>query len=462
MALTEQQRQQLNSVIFRMKQDRRTEPEIQEAVNQFKAKYDKPTAQERNAQITARNNRPAGEVLKTGLETGKGVLKGGAGILAGLADILGGPGTSPQLQSIKDRLKPTNIDQQVGSGVTNVLATLLPQGAIGRGVQAAGAAAKLPQLGRFANTASLLARAGTEGVAQATLAGATGQENAGTTGLIAAGTLGGLGLLGGAGRKVLSAAQPLAKKIEDTVLRPTLKDIEDGFKIENVFKYKVGGSVEDAVSKTQQQIENLYGQVKEKIGSTNTTVNLSNVLAKVEKDLGSASAKTFGSNQSIQRAIASAKEELNMIAPFGGVDLPTAQQIKQASAKLGAFKFGANDPDSTAQEAVYTAIYRELKKVIEDASPAGVRELNKQISELIPIQTAAIRRLPVEQRNNVLGLGDLISIGSFSVQPNLGSMLLYLANRLQKSGRFASGLYDMGSAARNATGPSAIEKLLGR
>ena len=85
-----------------------------------------------------------------------------------------------------------------------------------------------------------------------------------------------------------------------------------------------------------------------------------------------------------------------------------------------------------------------LKGNIEKAAPEGVREINQQLSELIPIQNAALRRLPVEQRNQAIGLTD--SIGLFSAVFDPRALLILGATKASKSGRVGNVLQKTGAA----------------
>jgi hypothetical protein len=76
-----------------------------------------------------------------------------------------------------------------------------------------------------------------------------------------------------------------------------------------------------------------------------------------------------------------------------------------------------------------------------------VKELNKQMSELIPISNAALRRLPVEQRNNMIGLTD--SIGLFSSIFDPKALALIGANKLARSGKFGEFLMKVAESTNN-------------
>ena len=139
------------------------------------------------------------------------------------------------------------------------------------------------------------------------------------------------------------------------------------------------------------------------------------------------------------------------VSPTGGtpgqISLGDAQDIKQAVGKLGAWQYGSSDPNANAMEKVANAFYKNLKAEIEKQSPEDVAEINQQISDLIPVQNAIIRRIPVAARSNVLGLGDLLSgvAGAASHPAGAG---MFAINQLSKSGRVAGWLMN---GAKNAS-----------
>ena len=110
---------------------------------------------------------------------------------------------------------------------------------------------------------------------------------------------------------------------------------------------------------------------------------------------------------------------------------------------------------------IYTKFYRQLRQEIEKKAPEGIRSINKQISELIPISHAIIRRIPVAERNNVFSLTDIISGGlSFGNPKAVG---LFIANRLTKSGQFAKLLGQFGEGLEKVAPKSNIgQRVFGR
>lgn len=242
-------------------------------------------------------------------------------------------------------------------------------------------------------------------------------------------------------------------KIQDNALRPSQIDIKDGFKMENVLKYDVGGSSADIIAKTNSRMNVLSEQLTEVLArqANKPVVDLNAVYKDTARRLSNSRASEFGQNTRISSALKQLKAEIKNVAGPGKVDLPTAQTIKRASGLQGAWKYNAPDPDSLASETVYNAFYSTLKNRIEDASGFAdeVKAINRQLSELIPIHNAAVRRLPIEQRNALISLTDAIGLYASIGDPQ--ALLLVGINKASKSGRVGNALMKAGQSIKIRT-----------
>ena len=250
---------------------------------------------------------------------------------------------------------------------------------------------------------------------------------------------------------VSSALRPLFKsaglRIEQALVKPTARDIKDGFKAENIFKYKLGGTLEGTAEKTHTNITQRVEALKQALGTTKKTLNLNAILDQAKKEAARGQAKTFGFNTRMNSAFDFLKGEISVVAKNGKADLATSQEIKRSTGKLGAWQFGQRDPDANALESAANAFYTKLKEAIEKASPGNVKQINKELSELIPIEHALIRRLPIAERNNLLSLGDITSaLPAFASASNIW---LFALNRFLKSGLTAEGLYGISQTPGN-------------
>lgn len=252
---------------------------------------------------------------------------------------------------------------------------------------------------------------------------------------------GALGVAGGILAKGLEkAVSTLGKvtgkageKITSSIIRPSKVDLEDGFNIDTVKKFNLGGSLPDISTKTDEAIDRLTAEVNRKYAQSASKLDINKVLEQTIKQTSSGKVNSFGSNASMENAINWLKNEVTIVTPDGLVSVPDAVQIKRATGHYGAWLYGAVDPDSTARQKLASTFYRNLKESIEQASPEGVKEINKQISELIPVMNAVIRRIPVAQRDNTISLTDIIALTGSTIEPK--SMSVFLLNQLSKSGR---------------------------
>lgn len=240
-----------------------------------------------------------------------------------------------------------------------------------------------------------------------------------------------------AGRGIEATGQ----KIQQSVIRPSIKDVSDGFKIENVTKYDVGGSLPETIAKSHTKMNELTQQLAAKLKGSTVKISLNDTLAETAKRLGSGKDKTFGDNAALDRVLDQIEDEVKRV---GGdaLDLVAATQVKRGAGNKGAWAYNRPEADASAIERAYTEFYTVLKEQIEKAAPAGVKEINRQLSELIPIQNAALRRLPVEQRNNVFSLTD--SIGFMAAVFDPKALLLIGASKAARSGKVGDTLVKTG------------------
>ena len=203
----------------------------------------------------------------------------------------------------------------------------------------------------------------------------------------------------------------------------------------------------------------MVNQLSSKLEAGKTAVNLNKVFSDTSKALTKGKTKAFGDIGATKRVIKNLQSEIREVAGKNGlVDLVEATNIKRGAGTKGAWAFGRVEPDAGATEKVYSAFYNKIRLAIEEAAPKGVQNINKQISELIPISNATIRRLPVAQRNNIISLTD--SIGLFSAMFDPRALAIIGAGKLSKAGKFGSFLARLGTEkpSKTALGKRAFGK----
>lgn len=246
--------------------------------------------------------------------------------------------------------------------------------------------------------------------------------------------------LGAAITKVPSIFGATGRKVQTTVIKPSQKDLKDGFKIENVNKYNLGGSLTQTLEKSNNKLNSLSRELTKTIKTTSdkgVTVNLKSILQETQEDLAQRGGRNFGNIKSIQNQLKSLDGEITEIAGKNGiVDFIEAQSVKRGAGGKGSWVFGSADPDARAVEVVYTAFYRKLLENMKKLGSPEMQRLNKQISEIIPIHNAVVRRTPIAERNNAISITDTMAIFASAFHP--AALIVMGATRLQRAGKFGN------------------------
>lgn len=417
----------------------------------------------RTAEAVATGKPYANQVLGAGLDQ----LSAGRLVAAAPEALKGG---DAYLESVGDTEGKNWVGQTLRDPATGLALLTAPlagfTGGLAKGAVRGGA-------GLVSRLAGGAAAGAVEGVASATAhqannvqggkefdLGQAGREVALNTALpVAAGSLGELAKQGLRGAGALLKMH--GEKIATTTIKPSLKDMKDGFRIANVYKHGLEGSLEETEQKLDDKFTTLSQQLSERISGSPEKVDMLDMLDDATKSITGNKADSFGKNSHMEKAAEFLLNEINEIAPNGVVDLATAQKLKRGLGKLGAWEWGKTDPESSARETLANAVYSRLKKEIEDKAPEGVREINQQLSELIPIERAVTRRIPIEARNSGLSLTDVIAGTSTAAggmaAGGLPGMALGLGgiamNRARKSPVLAAKGYRLGQAIQDVNLP---------
>lgn len=356
---------------------------------------------------------------------GKGVMSTGLGV----SKIIGAVPKATTLEDIG--MAPENAAQKAGMFGEQVAEFMLPGGMVARGAKGIAALKGAPKF------APWVARAGLEA---ASAAGVTAAQTGGDKKemAIAAALGGAIPLL----RPLATGVKKGGEQIQKSLLRASSQDWKDGFDVANIFKYKITGDATEVLTKASKLTAELVDKSKKLFAGNQQKVDLLKLLAETEQDITSNAAKTFGHNQEIGNAVKFFTEEISKLSPSGILSLPDAQAAKVALGKLGAWSYGARDPGATARETVANHLYTKLRLAIEKAAP-DIGGINKQLSELIPIERAALRRIPVEARQNLISLSDTVLATGAALDPkwwffamiNKASKGPYAARALEATGR---------------------------
>lgn len=281
-------------------------------------------------------------------------------------------------------------------------------------------------------------------VGAGTMAGTALQEDKPAAEVAKQGLIGGLvgGATAGAVRGIGKLIEAVGGKILNSVIKPTKPDLDDGFSMNTIKEYNLGGSLDTIKTKTQTKLTELTNNLNSKLADSPNRIDLNKVYQQTVSELTDESKlRGFGANVKIGNTLEQLKEEIGIVAQEGGNSIPDAQIIKQASGGFGAWQYGKADPDSKATEIIYNTFYSKLKKAIEDASPEGVRSINQELAKLIPVMNAVIRRIPIEQRSGAISLNEMIGLVGSSVNPiALGPTLLAILSRSGAAGNVLANI----------------------
>lgn len=263
------------------------------------------------------------------------------------------------------------------------------------------------------------------------------------------------GILGGGASGIASGAGKVAEmagnKISNTVIKPTAKDIADGFNTDTIQKYDLGGTLNQTAAKLKSLMSDLSSQLKAKLASSDSGIDLADVFDKTKADLQSPQGVigNFGQNAGTARQLDSLQDEVLQANPTGKLSIPDAQIVKQQAGLNGEWIHGSADPDANAKETVYNTFYHNLKTSIEDNSPPGVQDINQQIQDLIPAQRAVARRIPVAQRNSGIGLRDMMGLLGIATG-HLEAAIPLALEQASNSGLIGNALWKTAPFLKNA------------
>ncbi len=280
----------------------------------------------------------------------------------------------------------------------------------------------------------------------------------------------------GAASAAGKAAQNQA--IRMTAQRLALKgaDFAAGADPANIAKYGlIGTTAKTFHENAHGQIVNAANQLKAKIESIpfsaqdpNTRINL---VQAMNRALGSAKGQTRTNVLGMESAYNELKQ--NLIAKYGldfekapgiknNVDLSEAQLLKREVGTRA--DWNEKHPQGNVDKAeFYNKFYDALKVELEGKGGPEVKELNQKMSDLIPLDRAAIKRQIVEDRRNPLSLVATLSLVGSTASGHALPLAVEGLNLASKAAASAKALYGAGGftkAVGDALNPRNIGKRL--
>jgi hypothetical protein len=387
-----------------------------------------------------------------------GMGKGAASTSLGISRFLGAVPPETTLEDIGIS-EPTNPLERLGYTTEQILEFYGGGGAARGAIR--GLIEKPGMRGILAGGLAEGAGAGTVSMAQTSDLTAAGYDAALDS--ILAVAFGGAGqLLKHGGRKAMRVA-----------INPSDVDIRQGFDVENIFKYDLQGTIPQMARKIKVKVRSLADDLRAAVAEHgDVEIDVLELFENAVMDvrgsgprhafqiaeLGPAEARILAA---IEVIVPDFVAKMNAGLPIK-VGLVDGHLFKQAVGELGALAEASGDLDLKPIEMLSNALYTQLRKAVEAGAPA-VRAINKQLSELIPINTALIRELPKDAKRRMFELGELIiisgGVGSVLGEGSLGQTAFGLAGLLflSKAMRSPTGgrMFHAGGRAASALTPGA-------
>jgi hypothetical protein len=393
--LKEEARTKLDGIVSQMETNGEKPEDIQFVVNDFKKNYDVPEApQEPSLGARIKSNfdaigDPASDNAKTPTTFEKGASV--------LGRTIGAIGSIPieALKSIQPKNAPLITDM---------------------GVQRPEFLKKIPEaMGKFSEQHP---RAATNIESAVNIAGSL------PVGKIVSGVAPKIGI------GMAEGLDKAAARIQGTKVKINSPEFKKGAQNEMYTKHEVFGNAEKVREQWKNKIDDTYNQVKERIQNVPDGPENYASIDDIFSEANKAAAK-YGKSKteinSINRSLESLKAQFKEAYPDGQIHLLDAQTEKQIIGKKGDWLARSGEisgnPDAATNSQAHNALYDALKTNVENKGAPGIKELNKQLSEFIPMERSAAKQVLVSNRKNLIPLDAFIG-GIHSASSAAGGNLL--------------------------------------
>jgi hypothetical protein len=251
-----------------------------------------------------------------------------------------------------------------------------------------------------------------------------------------------------------AGAKSLGNRLQNRTTKILAKEADSGAKVENIGKHGLFGAPEVALKKGKAIVDDSYSQLKQKIQENNIPDNYKNINELLEEAQIRALSKATENREGIVNAFENIKKDYLGSDKAPGyfksetIDLADAQMLKQDAAGRSEWHhLPINAKGDNAKGAAYKEISNVLREQLEEAGGPEIRELNRKMSEVIPINTANAKRLLVSSRNNPIPIDDFVGYltsASSLAHGNPLPAMLTAGNKIIKSPAFAEKIYNLG------------------
>lgn len=272
------------------------------------------------------------------------------------------------------------------------------------------------------------------------------------------------------GKAAASILEKGSARIQGTKVKINSPEFKKGAQNEMYPKHEVFGNAEKVRGQWQNKIEATSAQVKERIQNLpdvpENYASIDDIFNAADK-----SAETYGKSNTakaaIKNSLAKLKEEFQTAYPEGRINILDAQSEKQVIGKKGDWLARSGEisgnPEAAVNSQAHNALYDALKINVENKGAPGIKELNKQLSEFIPMERAAAKQVLVANRKNLIPLDAFIGgIHAVSAASHLNPLpaLLTVATMGTRSPLVAKGLHAAAKGLKRASEPLGKRKIV--
>ena len=258
-------------------------------------------------------------------------------------------------------------------------------------------------------------------------------------------------LVGGTMKGAGAVGTRVAERIQGTKTPILMPEFKKGAANKMFTKYEVFGNAKKVAPQWQQKIDDITGsmskQLKAQADNPENYSSVDEVFGQAENTIKNSKYSNTEKARSLQ-SLQDLRDEFNTAYPDGKISVLDAQKEKIGVGKKGDWiavrgAMRANR-DASADVQAHNALYDGLKKTVENKGGPDIKEMNKQLSEIIPMERSASKRILVEDRKHFIELDDFlggIHAVASAASGNLAPAAIVAANIASKSPNVARAIY---------------------
>lgn len=271
---------------------------------------------------------------------------------------------------------------------------------------------------------------------------------------------------------VAQGAENFAVRNQNRLVKINSPEWNKGARPETSIKYGVAGDkAEQAIPQWENIKKTIFESLDKKVaGKLNDPANITSVDEIKSKAIEAVNKSKLSELEKVKQINGIEKyfedPDFKAAYPDGKLNIVQANRLKIDTGRKGAWFSSGNgarvDPDAPIKAQVANAIYDGLKKTVENKGTPGVKELNKALSEIIPMQLAAEKRLMVDKRSNFVSLDDVVGAVAALAEVsrgNLGPAAFAVGNAAVKSPAVGKAAFKISQALRGQSVPKGIKEI---